>query len=80
MVRPSGPAARELPLFLITYETISGKKWGTELSSGHSLRSFHLTISEGGSLVWETAEVNCLKKLFAIYRLRVRVLEGNVMG
>ena len=37
--RSSGPAARELPLFLIACETISGEKRNTELSSGHSLRS-----------------------------------------
>ena len=80
MVRPSGPAVLELPLFLIACETISGEKRGAELSRGHSLRSFRLTIRVDGSLVWETAEVNCSAKAVAISRLRVRVLEEKVMG
>ena len=71
MVRSSKPAARELPLLLIFSETISRKKRGTELSSGHSLWSFNLTIWVDGSLVWETAEVNCLAKSIAISPLRV---------
>ena len=36
MVRPPGPATRELPLYLIACETISGEKQNTELSNGHS--------------------------------------------
>ena len=44
MVRSSGRAAGEVWLFLITYKTISGEKRGTELSSGHSFKSFRLTI------------------------------------
>ena len=31
MMRPSGPAARELPLILIACETISGKQLDNEL-------------------------------------------------
>ena len=34
MVRSSGPAKREMPLFLITCETISGERRATVLSSG----------------------------------------------
>ena len=37
MVIPSGPSARELPLFLIACETISGEKRNIEPSSGHFL-------------------------------------------
>ena len=38
MLRLSGPAVVELPLFLIAYETISEEEWGVELSSEHSLK------------------------------------------
>ena len=79
MVRSSGPAARELPLFLIACETISGEKQDIELSSGRSLWSFFLlTIRVDGSLVWETEEVNCIAK--TISTLRVRYLEEKVTG
>ena len=44
MVRSSGPAAREFPLYFIACETISRNKRDTELSSGHFLWSFRLTI------------------------------------
>ena len=80
MERSYGPAARKLSMFLIACETISGEKRGTELSSRQSLRSFHLTIRVDGSLVWDRAEVNCLGKAVAIYRLRMRVLEEKLMG
>ena len=63
--RSSGPAVRELPLFLIASNIISGEKRDTEISNGHSLRSFHLTILANGSLVWKTAKVNCLAKALA---------------
>ena len=39
-----------------------------------------MTIRADGSLVWETAEVNCLAKAVAIDALRVRDLEEEVMG
>ena len=68
MVKSSRPAERQLPLFLITSGTISGEKWDTKLSSGHSIRSFRLKIRVNGSLVWE---VNCLIKSVAILRVRV---------
>ena len=66
MVRSSGPAAKELPPFLIACETISAEKRDTELSSGDSLWSFRLTIRADGSLVLETVEVNCSAKAVAI--------------
>ena len=72
MVRPSGSAARELPLLLIGCETILEEKRDTELSSRHSLRSFHLTIrAVGGEL---TGEVKCLAKSVAISPLQARDL------
>ena len=82
MVIASGPASRELPLFLIACESISGEKRDIKLSSGHSLRNFRLTIRADGSLVWETAEVNCSAKSVAIYihTLRVRDLEEKMMS
>ena len=78
-MRSSGPAARELSLFIIACETISGEKRDTVLSSGHSLRSFHLTIRVDESLVWETAEVNCLAEVVAISKLQMRGSEEKLM-
>ena len=75
MVRPSGSAARELLLFLIAYETISGEKRDTGLSSGHSLRSLRLAIRADGSLEWGTGKVNSLAKAVAIFPLWVRDFE-----
>ena len=80
MVRPSGPALLELPLSLIACATISGVNRGVDIPRRHSLRSFRLTIRVDGSLVWGTIEVNCLAKAVAISRLRVRVLDEEVMG
>ena len=51
-----------------------------ELSGGHSLWSFRLTIRVDGSLTWETAEVNCLAKAVDTFTLRVWNLEEKVMG
>ena len=44
------------------------------------LTLFPLDIAADGSLVWETEEVNCLAKAVAISMLRMRDLEGKVMG
>ena len=68
MMRSSGLAARKLSLFLIAFETISGKKRDTELSSGYSLRSSRLPIGADGSLAWETAEVNYYAKAVVFSR------------
>ena len=76
MLRPSGPTARELTLFLIACETIPGERQDTELTSGHSLSSFRLAIQADGR--WNG--VNCLAKAVVISSLRVRNLEGKVMG
>ena len=59
---------------------ISGQKRDTDLSSGHSLWNFRLIIRADGSLVWETAKVNCLAKYVAISTLRVRDLEEKCDG
>ena len=61
-----------------TCETISGEKRDNELSTGHSLRSFRLTIRAGVSLEWWTGEMNCLSKAVVTSPLWVRDLEGNV--
>ena len=58
MVRSSGLAATELPLFLIDCETISGDERDTEISSGHSSRSFHLTIRADGLLEYDKVKMN----------------------
>ena len=82
MLRSSGPVARGLPLFLIACETISGEKRYTELLSEYSLWSFRLTNrADAGHVTRMTdSEVNCLAKAVAISPLRVRDLEGKVMG
>ena len=80
MVRSSGSAARELPLYLIACKTISREEWGTELSSEHSIWSFGLTIRVDWSMELGTSEVNCLAIDVAISPLQVRVLEEKVMG
>ena len=57
MVRPSGPAARELPLFRMALETrwvVNGER---EWSSGHLRRSSRLTLRAVGSEEWGVMEV-----------------------
>ena len=68
-------SGKRIAAVLIPCETISVKKRDTELSSGHFLWSFGLTIRVDGSLLWKTAEVNCLAKDVVISTLRVRNLE-----
>ena len=72
---------KRIAAVFIECETISGReKLDTELSSGHSLGSFRLTIRADESLVWDTAKVNCSAKAVAISTLRMRDLEEKVMG
>ena len=47
-------------------------KRDTELSSGHFLGSFRMTVRTDGALEWGTGEVNCLTKAVVISSLRVR--------
>ena len=80
IVRPSGPAARELPLFRKALETMSVVKGVREVSSGCSLLRRRLTPRARGSDEWGEIEVNCLLKAEAIARLLVRVLLLNLIG
>ena len=80
IVRPSGPAARELPLFRRALDTMSGVKGEREVSSGCALLRRRLTPRARGSDEWREIEVNCLLKAVAIAWLSVRVLVLNVMG
>ena len=80
MVRSSGPAAGELPLFFIACKTISGEKRDTELSRGHALWMFCLTIRADESLISETADVNCLAKAVTFSTLQVRDLEKKMVS
>ena len=80
IVSPSGPAARELPLFRRALDTMSGVKGEKEVSSGCALLRRRLTPRARGSVEWREIEVNCLLKAVAIAWLSVRVLVLNVMG
>ena len=79
-MRPSGPAARELPLFRKALDTMSGVKGAREVSSGCALLRRRLTPRARGSDEWGEIEENCLLKAVAIAWLSVRVLLLNVMG
>ena len=80
MVRPSGPAARELPLSRMALETEWEVKGEREWSSGHLRRSSRLTLRAVGSDVWGVTEVNCLLKAEAIERWVEKVVLLKVMG
>ena len=57
MIRPSGQATVELLLFSIACETISEEKRDTELSSGHSLKSFLDNSGGGVARVWDSGDI-----------------------
>ena len=80
IVRPSGPAARELPLFRKALDTTSVVKGEKEVSSGCALLRRRLTPRARGSDEWGEIEVNCLLKAEAIARLLVKVLLLNLIG
>ena len=80
MVRPSGPAARELPLSRTALDTrwvVNGER---EWSSGHLCRSSRLTLRAEGSEEWGVMDVNCLLKAEAMEGSMERVRELKVMG
>ena len=79
MMRSSGQAARELPLFLLVCETISGEA-GYQIIKRTLLKE--LPLNNPGERVAEmgVAVMNCLAKVVAISRLWVRDLEEKVMG
>ena len=80
MVRPSGPAARELPLSRTALDTrwvVNGER---EWSSGHLRRSSRLTLRAEGSEEWGVMEVNCLLKAEAMEGSVDKVRELKVMG
>ena len=79
-MRPSGPAARELPLNPMALLTIEGEKGEADVSSGRCPMRRRLTRRVCGSEEWSETDVNCLQKAFAISLLRVRVLLLKVMG
>ena len=56
------------------------RKAGYGINNWTLLMELTLTIRTDGSLVWETAEVNCLAKAVTISMLRVRDFEEKVMG
>ena len=65
-------SGKRLAAVFNSLQTMSGEERDTELSNGHSLRSFHLTIrAVGGEL---TGEVKCLAKSVAISPLQARDL------
>ena len=79
MVRPSGPAALELPLSRIAFEIRDGEKgerYGS-LSRGCALLRHHLTSRTRPSEKWGEVEVNCLSKTVAISRGLMRKVELN---
>ena len=80
MVRPSGPAARELPLVRMAWETESIVNGDRFVSRGWSFTRFLLTRLAVGSEVCGTIEVNCLLKAVAIERGVESVVWLNVMG
>jgi len=80
MVRPSGPAARELPLFRMALATMSGVKGEAVVFRGHLLSRSRFTRRASGSEEWGMIDVNCLLKAVDIPWLRVRVLLLKVMG
>ena len=80
IVRPSGPAARNLPLFRKALDTMSVVKEEREVSNGCALLRRRLTPRARGSDEWGEIEVNCLLKAVAIAWLSERVLVLKVMG
>ena len=72
-VRSSGLVVREMSLFLIACETMTGEKRVTELPSEQSLRILPLTVRTNGSLEWGTGETNCLEKTEPISPLRASI-------
>ena len=79
-MRPSGPAARELPLFRMAREVYRGVKGAAVVSSGRVPLRRRFTRRAVGSLVWVMVEENCLLKAMAMSWLRVSVLLLKVMG
>ena len=80
IVRPSGPASRNLPLFCKALDTMSAVKEEREVSNGCALLGRRLTPRAKGSDEWREIEVKCLLKAVAIAWLSVRVLVLNVVG
>ena len=80
IVRPSGPAARELPLFLMARAMCWGWKNVVAVSRGRVLMMCLLTRRVSGSEEWGTMEVNSLQKALAMSLFLQRVRELKVIG
>ena len=80
IVRPSGPAARELPLFRMAWVTVCVEKGEMFVSSGRDLLRCRLTRRAVGSEVCGVTVVNCLVKAAAmsLSLVSVFVVEGVV--
>ena len=65
-MRPSGPVARDVPLFRMAFRTVCVVKGEMLVSSGHSLRRRRLTCLVVGSCVCGTTDVNCFVNAVAI--------------
>ena len=80
MVRPSGPAARELPPCRMAWVTRWGVNGEAVVTRGRSEMMRRLTRRVFESDEWGMMLVNCLQKAVAISLFLVRMRELKVMG